>query len=309
MDYFIGIDAGGTHCRASLFNQAGDTLGVGSANAANVFTNFAMAMQQIDIAIDAAIDNALTNALNNELMYTQSDRINASLLHIEKSELIVGAGCAGGHTSKAEQLLRDWKHPYKHFFMTSDLHASCLAANKGEDCVVIITGTGSSIAHFQHGKLTQYGGHGFIHGDDASGAWLGLNGVQLLLKSYDGLLKDDVFCEAILKAINCNNVNQVLNHFTQKNAKDYAAIAPDILALCRDGNITATTLVNEGLEYLASILVKNKLVDSSSIFITGGLAESYKVGLSEKIGHRVDTMDSLAQVGAFLHAQNEYQLY
>jgi glucosamine kinase len=161
VDYFIGVDGGGTHCRATLFNEAGDTLGVGNAGGANVFTDFTMSMQQIDMAIDEAMTNAIVNATDDAV----SDKSNASLQGRVKNQLIVGVGCAGGQTSEAKERLLSWTHPYKCFFMTSDLHASCLTAHQGQDCVVIITGTGSSIAHYRQGQVSQYGGHGFIHGD------------------------------------------------------------------------------------------------------------------------------------------------
>jgi glucosamine kinase len=311
VDFFIGVDGGGTHCRAILFNEAGDTLGVGNAGGANVFTDFTMSMQQIDIAIDEAMTNAIVNATDDAVNYSSnaavSDKSKASLKGLVKSQLIVGAGCAGGQTSEAKERLLSWTHPYKCFFMTSDLHASCLAAHQGQDCVVIITGTGSSVAHYRQGQVSQYGGHGFIHGDDASGAWLGLNAIRLLLKSYDGLLQDDVFCNAIMNAIGCCSIDQVLGDFKQKSASDYALLAPHILSLSGAGNKTAATLVQEGVDYLSSILIKNNLINSSRIFITGGLAEAYKSQLSQKIACRIDTMDSLAQVGAFLYAKIEYQ--
>jgi glucosamine kinase len=175
MDYFIGIDAGGTHSRASLYDNEGNSIGTGKAGGANVFSDFAAAMQQIDLAIDLAI--------------------NASNIPIDK---------------KAQLSLSTWDSPYKHVFMTSDLHASCAAANNGQDCVILITGTGSAIAHYQNAQVTQYGGHGFIHGDEASGAWLGLSAVQLLLKSNDNLIHDEQFCKAISHAIGFNNNKKFL---------------------------------------------------------------------------------------------------
>jgi glucosamine kinase len=293
MHYFMGVDAGGTHCRASLYDHNGNTISAGNVGGANVFSDFVSAVQQINLAIDLAIDN--------------------STLPIDKQSLIVGAGCAGGQTQQAQQNLAQWNSPYKHFFMTSDLHASCIAANSGQDCVVMITGTGSSIAHYHNAQVTQYGGHGFIHGDDASGAWLGLNAVQLLLKSDDNMFQDQQFCSAISQAVGFNyksksvnnntSLDYILSHFESKLASDYARLAPVIIRLQQAGNKTASALVSQGVDYLYSILLSNSLHCGSELFITGGLAKSYQALLEKKLGQEVQLMQRPAQDGAMLFAK------
>lgn len=294
-DYFVGVDAGGTHCRASLYDSAELVIGTGLAGPANVFNHFTQAMQQIDLAIDIAVHSA-----------------NIS---IDKKSLIVGAGCAGGQTAQAREGLSRLNDPYKRLFMTSDLHASCLAANSGGDCVVLITGTGSSIAHYQNGLVTQYGGHGFIHGDEASGAWLGLRAVQLLLKSFDNLVDDEEFCNAIAHAIGINytsgishaeksaSVDHILRYFSNKLAAEYAQLAPVIIGLYQNGNSTANTLINEGADYLFSVLSSNPLGDGFPMFITGGIAGSYQTLLQQKMGKPVLAMQRVAQDGAMLYAK------
>lgn len=293
--YFVGVDAGGTHCRASLYDSAETVIGTGLAGPANVFNHFTEAMKQIDLAIDIAVHSA-----------------NIS---IDKKSLIVGAGCAGGQTAQARKGLSLLNVPYKRLFMTSDLHASCLAASSGGDCIVLITGTGSSIAHYQNGLVTQYGGHGFMHGDEASGAWLGLRAVQLLLKSFDNLVDDEEFCNAIATAIGIGymssisnaetstSVDHILRYFKNKLAADYAQLAPLIIALYQNGNSTANTLINEGADYLFSVLSSNALGDGLPIFITGGIAASYQPLLQQKMGKPVLAMQRVAQDGAMLYAK------
>jgi glucosamine kinase len=243
-----------------LYDHNGNTISVGNAGGANVFSDFVSALQQINLAIDLAVNN--------------------STLPIDKKLLTVGAGCAGGQTQQAQQNLAQWNPPYRHFFMTSDLHASCLAANSGRDCVIIIAGTGSSIAHYHNAQVTQYGGHGFIHGDEASGAWLGLNAIQLLLKSDDNLVQDRQFCSAISQALGMHyksknvdtntSVDYILSHFKSKLASDYAQLAPVIIRLQQAGNTTASRLVSQGVDYLYSILLSNSLHCGSELFMTGG---------------------------------------
>jgi len=301
-DYFVGVDAGGTHCRASLYDSAETVIGTGIAGAANVFSDFKKAMQQIDLAVDSAV--------------------RGSKHAIDKKSLIVGAGCAGGQTAQAKKRLTLFNNmPYKQLFMTSDLHASCIAANGGGDCVVMITGTGSSIAHYQENRVTQYGGHGFIHGDEASGAWLGLSAVQLLLKGFDNIIDDEEFCSVIAQAIGLDymstirnaeqhvSVSHILHYFRKKLASDYAKLAPIIIALHQHGNATANALINQSVDYLLSVLRLNALDDDSlPIFITGGIAQSYQPLLQHEIGRPVLGMRRVAQDGAMLYAKSQMGL-
>jgi glucosamine kinase len=77
-----------------------------------------------------------------------------------------------------------------------------------------------------------------------------------------------------MNALGCYSIDQVLGNFKQKSASDYGLLAPHILSLFGAGNKTAATLVQEGVDYLSSILIKNNLINSSRIFITGGLSEA-----------------------------------
>ncbi|WP_412970903.1 BadF/BadG/BcrA/BcrD ATPase family protein [Glaciecola sp. MF2-115] len=293
MSYFVGIDAGGTHCRASLYDDKARLLGSGKAGPANVFNDFASAMQQIEHAISLAISD--------------------SKIHTDSSNIVVGAGCAGGQTALAKEQLLKWRHSFKQFYMISDLHASCFAANKGDPCIVIITGTGSSIAHYQASNVAQYGGHGFFHGDDASGAWLGLSAVKLLLKSYDHIVRDDEFCSVISKELELDyppseankakHIDAILTRFKLKRATDYAVLAPIIVDLYKSDNKTARTLLEKGRDYLISVLQANKLSSDKPIFITGGLASTYQPLLAQQLAQEINIMQGSAQEGAMLYAR------
>ena len=45
--YFVGIDGGGTHCRAHIQDSKGNILGSGDAGAANIMTNAQQAKTSI----------------------------------------------------------------------------------------------------------------------------------------------------------------------------------------------------------------------------------------------------------------------
>jgi glucosamine kinase len=56
--YYIGIDGGGTKCRARLKNRAGKILGEGLGGASNIRLGLVTVWQNIMVAVDEALAQA-----------------------------------------------------------------------------------------------------------------------------------------------------------------------------------------------------------------------------------------------------------
>lgn len=65
--YFVGIDGGGTSCRARIRNEQGETLGEAKSGSANIMLGVQLAMDSIITAVtEAAKQGGLSDAdLNN----------------------------------------------------------------------------------------------------------------------------------------------------------------------------------------------------------------------------------------------------
>lgn len=81
--YVVGIDGGGTRCRALLQDIDGNTLGEGAAGPANIMTNPEQAMGSV---IDATLD-----------------AIGSAALPITCEEVLLAAGLAGANIPQAKQ--------------------------------------------------------------------------------------------------------------------------------------------------------------------------------------------------------------
>ena len=140
--FFIGIDGGGTKCRARLEDVDGNVLGEGVSGPANIMRDSDLAKASIVDAINIAISNA-GNANTSE--------------QISLSRCVVGAGLAGANIESARQQFEQWQHPFYSLHVLSDLHAACVGAHNGNPGAAIIIGTGSSGTMWQDESFQDVG--------------------------------------------------------------------------------------------------------------------------------------------------------
>jgi glucosamine kinase len=294
----LAVDGGGTKCKASLYNEAGEVLGSATSGPANVFSDFKQACTSI---VEAA----------NECLKQVNQRIQAK--PIQLNDLLLSAGCAGAGISQADRAFNEWHSPFKHKLLTSDLHISCLAANKGENCVLAILGTGSSFAVLKDASCHQYGGHGFVLGDHASGAYLGKRALQVCLAYFDRLATGSAevagdkaverFVDSISKVAKAQSVEDIVQQYAKASPEIFATITPEIFALANKHNKTAVTLINEACEYIVDMFTEIRESDAQPCFLAGGLSQSFLPYLENEYNLKLRISSNTAEYGAYLHAR------
>jgi glucosamine kinase len=163
---FLGIDGGGTGCRAAVANEAGRVLGRGAAGPANIASDPEGARRNILAAAEVALAEA----------GIPSDRLPT--LH-------AGLGLAGANAGGAvERLLEGLP------FAAARIETDAVAAVKGalgpKDGVVAALGTGSVFGVQRGGVVRQIGGWGLVLGDEGSGAWIGRALCAATVRAVDG---------------------------------------------------------------------------------------------------------------------------
>ncbi|WP_334030026.1 BadF/BadG/BcrA/BcrD ATPase family protein [Alteromonas sp. P256] len=284
--FFIGIDGGGTKCRARLEDSNGMLIGEGISGPANIMRDSALAQRSMVEAIEKAVA--------------------ASRLSIGKEQCVVGAGLAGANIAQAAVQFSDWSHPFHQMHVLSDLHAACLGAHNGQEGAAIITGTGSSATCWNNGEFTDIGGHGFPIGDVASGAWLGLKAVQHTLLCLDGLRPVDELSATICKALHTQNANDIVSECATFNTHHFAALVEQMLPLLYMSVDSVVSLFTEGANYLdrvANVLLAN---NDCSLAMIGGLSTIYSQHLSSPIQARTVSSKSSPQQGALFFAKTRY---
>ncbi len=282
--YYLGIDGGGSKCRALLMSEKGEICGSGLAGSANIARNF-------DTSIESIMDASL-QALNQ-----------AGLDETDFQSIRVGAGLAGASLSSAGNLLRKWQHPFQSFVFTSDLHIACLGAHEGKDGAVLIVGTGSCAAKLYQGKLVQHGGHGFLLGDKGSGAWTGKRAVQLVLEQLDGLGEFGEFGKAVMAFLAVHSLSDLIEKMNYANPREFAQLAPLIVEMGTAGNDDALSILHQGSQYLSQLCRFVINDDPIRLGLIGGLSTPISPWLDNDIRARITDAKQSPEWGAIHFAK------
>lgn len=284
--YFIGIDGGGTKCRARLEDASGALLGEGVSGPANI-------MRDCTLAISSMLD-AVSKAI------AQSSK------PIKLQQCVVGAGLAGANVSKAKQTCEAWEHPFASFYLLSDLHAACIGAHNGEEGAALIIGTGSSGTHWKDGVFHDVGGHGFPVGDIASGAWLGLKAVQHTLLCFDGLAPADRLFDAIRDQLNAEKAEDVVSACATFNTHHYASLVEAMLPLFYTNEESVVAFFQEGAEYIEHVATRLLSDNNAPLAMIGGLSDIYASTFSSQIKARLVSCQASPQQGALFFAKSTH---
>ena len=164
MTFYLGVDGGGSGCRAVLADARGRVLARAEGGPANINSGPEVAIRNILSVTGAVLAEAGVAA----------DRVAA------------GLGLAGGNVGirKAAVLAA---LPFARVRVESDGWTAARGALGPDDGVVAAFGTGSVFAVQRGGVITLAGGWGWVLGDEGGGAGLGRAVLAALLRAVDGL--------------------------------------------------------------------------------------------------------------------------
>lgn len=285
-EYWVGVDGGGTKCRAELFNELGKSLGQGIGGPANIAKHGQLALSSILTAVKNAVADA-------GLQFSEVS-----------SELVVSAGLAGAYLDSSAALLKQWQHPFAELVFSSDLHTALLGAHGGRDGVVIITGTGSCAAVLQNGKVTQYGGYGFQLGDQASGAWLGQMAARRALLAADKLSPDNELWQSVSAFYHCATPSALVDKLNSALPGEFARFAPQLFALAKR-DAAAESIINEGADYLNQLAQRATGESGMNLVLSGGLATAWRPYLADAVAARIQPAQHGPEWGAVYLAQQQ----
>lgn len=208
MDLYLGIDGGGTGCRAAVADASGRILGHGAAGPANIATDVLGARDNILAAASKALAEA----------ECPPDAI---------VRLAAGLGLAGANAAGAAQALRQ-ALPFMRLRIETDGHAAVRGALGGHDGIVAAIGTGSVFARKSGGVIHQIGGWGLVLGDQGSGAWLGRGLLAEVLAGLDGFRPMTPLLRQV--AAEFGGKEGIIAFSLSARPADLAGLAPRILA-------------------------------------------------------------------------------
>jgi glucosamine kinase len=175
MTLYLGIDGGGTGCRAAVADGEGRILGRGEGASANIWSDPEGALRNILNAARAAADEA-----------------GADIAALHAVLGLAGANAAATVENLAPRL------PFARARIESDAVIALRGALGAEDGVTAAIGTGSVFGVQRGGAIRMIGGWGFLLGDNGSGARIGRALLERALLAHDGLAPPSPLLTAVL---------------------------------------------------------------------------------------------------------------
>ncbi|MFT7559799.1 MAG: glucosamine kinase [Flavobacteriales bacterium] len=285
---YLGVDGGGTKCRAIIVDQNHTVLGTGLGGPANPYHGLERCFESIINAADSALSDA-------------------GMEPGQKSQLVAGLGLAGVHLPSLFHIVNQWEHPFKAKYLTTDLHIACIGAHNSTDGAVMIAGTGSCGFSSIEGQSLTIGGHGFLCGDKGSGAWLGIKAVQAVLLSSDELGPDTLLNGLLTDQLQAQGL-MIVDRLAGAKSSDYAKLAPLVFQALDKGDGVAKAIVQEGADYLSNIAKKLWATHPPRMSFIGGVAPRMLESMDSDIVGRMSPPVSQPEYGAVLFARSKHKL-
>jgi glucosamine kinase len=285
--YLLGIDGGGTGCRARLTDTAGRVLGEGRGGPATLRLGADAAWTAVMTAADPALARV---------------RISPTAARV-----YVGLGLAGtSRTTERESLLAR-AHPFAGLSVVSDAETACLGAHGGADGGIVIAGTGSIAFARVEGRQMQIGGHGFPISDAGSGADIGLDAARAALRALDGLEAASPLSSAILAALG-GDAAAATAWMDRATATEYATLVPLVVQHTHKGDATATRIMQAAGARITSLIDALFARGVPRVALLGGLVEPLTPWLPLKIAQRLTPPQGDGVDGALLIARRSATL-
>jgi glucosamine kinase len=287
----LGIDGGGTSCRARLCALSGEIL----AEAITGPANLGLGLEQ---SFSAVLDAA-----------TQS-LAQAGLSHAHLARIVACLALAGASEPTYLAAAQAYPHPFCKAIVTTDAHAACLGAHGQRDGGVVVTGTGTVGWAVIEGQTYRVGGWGLPISDEGGGAWIGCEALRRTLWALDGRTNWSPLLHA-LAAEFANDPHAIVRWTQTALPRDFGSLAPyvfDHLAL-RDPvageliGLAASHVDAVAIRLIALGAMRLALVGGCAPFVQPWLAEDTKSHLVEPFGDALQGALQLARSAAQSLAQ------
>jgi glucosamine kinase len=283
----LGVDGGGSTCRARLCTIAGATLSEGVAGPANV----RLGLEQSFASVREATEQCLRAA---GLSSRDLDRVVACL------------ALAGASEPAQFEALRDREYPYRATFFVTDAEAACVGAHGGGNGGIIVIGTGSIGWAQMNGRQYRVGGWGWPISDEGSGAWLGCEALRRVLWADDGRIPWTPLLRSLFRKFQ-SDPHGIVRWMTGALPKDFATFAPEIAEHVLDKDTIALELMKSAgahVDALAQLLFEFGV---DRLALVGGLAAAVEPWLAHDTRRHLVAPQGDAVAGALRLAHQAAQ--
>lgn len=256
----LGVDGGGTRCRARLARVCGTVLAEAVTGPANLRLGLERSFTSV---IDAAGQCLRAAALSERNV----------------SRMVACLALAGASEPDHAAAAQRRPHPFRQLVLTTDAHAACLGAHGGREGGIIIAGTGTIGWSIVHGKIRRTGGWGLPISDEGSGAWLGGELLRRVLWAHDGRVPWTPLLRSVFADFR-DVPHAIAAWAAGAQPGELGAYAPRIVAHAAERDAAAVELMLLAARHIDALAAR--LVDGGAdrLSLMGGLAPSLRPWLS-----------------------------
>lgn len=255
----LGVDGGGTGCRARLTDVNGQVLGEGTGGPANIRFGIKESFSAVLQATDMCLDQAG--------------------LSLQGSEIVACLALAGASEPTHLAAARTYNLPFAHTLLTTDAHAACFGAHGGKNGGIIVVGTGSVGWGIVGNREHRVGGWGFPVSDEGSGAWLGCEAVRRVLWAYDGRIAWTGLTKSLLERFE-GDPHAIVRWMGQARPRDFGSLAPAIIAYAGRGDPVGRELMQDAARHVDVMAQRLAALGVPRLALSGGLAPSIEPWLA-----------------------------
>jgi N-acetylglucosamine kinase-like BadF-type ATPase len=259
--YFFGIEGGGSYSRLALTDREGKVLAASEGKSTSIYS---VTKEEVFDNLSSLLESALESA------------------GLKKADIEAGCMGSAGIGREGEKIL------FQEFFdiimrpdfpvmLCGDGEILLCGGLENLEGYCLIAGTGSiALGRSAKGDLVRAGGHGYLLGDEGSGAWIGKSAIARALRSLENRDLVTDMSGAILEAAGLARMEETIHyiHYSADKAK-VAAIAPIVTAAARKGDPLALDILRIGAEELAllvkSVIERSPWINHKELVLAGGV--------------------------------------
>ncbi|WP_156912010.1 BadF/BadG/BcrA/BcrD ATPase family protein [Kaistia adipata] len=265
----VGIDGGGTRCRARARYADGSPIGECITGTANILAGIPEARDNIVAAVEGAL-------------------VAGGLTTADLGRCHIGLGLAGANIPDLAERFLASGLPFARIALEMDAWIACRGAHPEGNGAIAILGTGTAYVVQAGGGFTTVGGWGFLLGDQGSGAWLGHQAMRRSVLAHDGILPATTFSRAIMARFD-DKPDQMVTFCKTALPRDYGELAPLVFDAAAAGDPLAEAILAEATADIEAALGRLVELGAERISLLGGLAPLYQARLAPAIAARIVT--------------------
>jgi glucosamine kinase len=281
----LGVDGGGTRCRARLATPGGEVLGEGAGGPAN---------------IRFGLDESFGAILDAAAQCLQAAGLPRSALRRTVACLALAGASEPTHLAAA----RARTHPFCAAIVTNDAHAACVGAHAGQDGGIIIIGTGTIGWANMEGRQHRVGGWGFPASDEGSGAWFGCEAVRRVLWAHDRRIGWTPLLAELFADFR-SDADALVRFAVEAQPRDFARLAPAVVGHAQRGDPVGCELMRHAADHIDALARRLTALGAPRLCLVGGLAEPIAPWLASETSRQLAAPRGDALSGALALARRE----